>query len=81
MARYAALLWPQGTPIIKTKKTLRTKPYTERRERETEREREREERERERELCSENVDTHGRLRARCGSNAQQNCVPATALSS
>ena len=22
--------------------------------------------------------THGRLRARCGSNAQQSCVPATA---
>ena len=27
MPRYAALLWPQGTPIIKTKKTLRRKPY------------------------------------------------------
>ena len=29
MPRYAALRWPQGTPIIKTKETLRTKPYTE----------------------------------------------------
>ena len=56
---------PRGSPIIKTEETLRTKPYTEKLHTVQGR-------------SEEPRHAAGRLRARCGSNAQQSCVPATA---